>query len=344
MDITARQRDILKHLFPRERSTAQLLQLNAEPFSEDTLQRELKILTAHGLVISEGAGPSRTHSVTALGRMNSQFSYNDIEAYLSQADRPASRYDFDVPQAMERFLDSNTLSNSEVLVINKYQDFMHTLDTTLQKRWRQKWLIEFAWKSSSIEGNTYSELETETLLLDRVEARGKSHYEATMIINHQKAYDHILAQKNMFKTITVEQLLKIHELLVDELDVSLGLRTGPVRISGSRYVPLAHRQQLAENLERVITAINSVEDPLHKAITSLLLISYLQPFADGNKRTARLLANALLEAYDYPPIILGGIDPTRYRRACIAFYEMNALQPMIDIVHDSYDNFIETVE
>jgi radical SAM superfamily enzyme YgiQ (UPF0313 family) len=50
---------------------------------------------------------------------------------------------------------------------------------------------------------------------------------------------------------------------------------------------------------------------------------------------------SILESHDYPPIILGGIEPTRYRRACIAFYELAALEPMAQIIKDSYDTFLD---
>ena len=160
-----------------------------------------------------------------------------------------------------------------------------------------------------------------------------------MIVNHQKAYDYILDHKAEFQTITVTQILKLHELLVQDLDVSFGIRSAAVRISGSKYIPLTQSQQIAENLEKTVTAINSIKEPLDKALASILLIAYLQPFADGNKRTSRVLANAILESYKYPPITLGGIEPTRYRRACITFYEMSDIEPMMQIIKDTYKQF-----
>jgi Fic family protein len=150
-----------------------------------------------------------------------------------------------------------------------------------------------------------------------------------------------MKNKENFRTINLLQILKIHELLVQDLDVSFGIRSAPVRISGSKYIPLSHSQQISENLDKVIVAINSIKNPLDKALASLLLIAYLQPFADGNKRTSRVLANAILESHDYPPIILGNIEPTRYRRACIAFYEMTDIEPMAQIIKDSYDKFLD---
>jgi prophage maintenance system killer protein len=344
MKLLKRQHEILTALFSAPLGTATLLEkLAAADFilSEDTLQRELKLLASAALVVSEGAGPSRLHGLTTLGRLYSTYTPRDIDAYLRDESRLPSQYLFDMPESMARYLEESSLHSSEQSIIKKYQDFRASVDPSIFARWQQKWLIEFAWKSSSIEGNTYSILETETLLLDKIEATGKSHQEAVMIINHQKAYDFILKNKKMFQTVTVSQILKLHELLVQELDVSFGIRSAAVRISGSKYIPLSHSQQIVENLEKIVVAINSMKEPVDKALASVLLIAYLQPFADGNKRTSRVLANAILESHNYPPITLGSIEPTRYRRACIAFYEMSATEPMGQILTDSYQAFLE---
>ena len=345
MKLTKRQQIILESLFQKALGTAKLLEkLESAGFtvSEDTLQRELKVLTDADFMTSEGTGPSRTHLLTTLGRLAIERTDQDIDTYLQDTDRMPSRYLTDIPTSIVTHLKQTAVFDSEEQsVVTKYRNFEASLDSSLLARWRQKWLIEFAWKSSSIEGNTYSVLETETLLLDNVEATGKSHQEALMIVNHQKAYDYILAHKADFRTIHLPQVLALHELLVTGLDVSFGIRSAAVRISGSRYIPLSHSHQIADNLDKIITAVNTIDEPLDKALASILLIAYLQPFADGNKRTSRVLANAILESYDYPPIILGGIEPTRYRRACIAFYEMTDISPMANIVKDSYASFLD---
>jgi Fic family protein len=344
MKLQKRQNDLLNLLFPASLSTAKVTEMMAHigfGLSEDTIQRDIKALAGAGFVESEGAGPSRQHVLTTLGRLQIDRSLTAVDNYLQDGARQPVRYLADVPEMIAWYMHEGTFGYEQQAIVSKYRQFIATLDDTLLARWRQKWLIEFAWKSSSIEGNTYSELETETLLLDKVEAAGKTHQEALMIVNHQKAYDFILENKERFKRIEKSQVLKLHELLVQRLDVSLGIRSAGVRITGSKYIPPSHSQQIDENLDKVISAINAIEEPLDKALATILLISYLQPFADGNKRTARMLANAILESQTYPPITLANIEPTRYRRACIAFYEMIDLRPMAEIMSDSYKTFLD---
>jgi hypothetical protein len=344
MKLQRRQKELLSLLFLRPASTSKLQETMASvgfDLSDDTIQRDVKALTTINLVVSDGAGPSRQHAITTLGRLWIDRSPDVIDAYLRDESRQLTRYLFDAPEMIARRIEEGVFGHDEDAIVTKYQDFIKSLDATLLARWRQKWLIEFAWKSSSIEGNTYSELETETLLLDKIEAAGKTHQEALMIVNHQKAYGFILENKDSFRTITRAQIFKLHEIIVAGLDVTFGLRTAAVRISGSKYIPLNHKTQIDENFDKVISAVNSIKRPLDKALSVLLLISYLQPFADGNKRTARVLANAILESYNYPPITLGSIEPTQYRRACIAFYEMTDISLMTQIVTDSYGLFLE---
>ena len=48
------------------------------------------------------------------------------------------------------------------------------------------------------------------------------------------------------------------------------------------------------------------------------------PFEDGNKRTARLIGNALLVEHDYCPLSYRSIDEAEYKKAMILFYEQHS--------------------
>lgn len=62
-----------------------------------------------------------------------------------------------------------------------------------------------------------------------------------------------------------------------------------------------------------------------KALVLLAMISYIQPFGDGNKRTARMLSNAVLLANDYYPLSYRSVDEVEYKEALLLFYEQNNL-------------------
>jgi len=54
------------------------------------------------------------------------------------------------------------------------------------------------------------------------------------------------------------------------------------------------------------------------------MISYIQPFEDGNKRTARLLGNAILASENYCMLSYRNVFVSQYKEATMLFYEQNS--------------------
>ena len=70
--------------------------------------------------------------------------------------------------------------------------------------------IDLSWKSSQIEGNTYSLLETEQLLREKKTAAGKSKDEAIMLLNHKEAIDFIVDNPDYLEQLTIAKIENIH--------------------------------------------------------------------------------------------------------------------------------------
>ena len=115
---------------------------------------------------------------------------------------------------------------------------------------------------------------------------------------------------------------------------SSGLRNHPVGITGSQYLPLDNEWQIRESLDQTVDLINQTKDPYTQALIAICMISYIQPFADGNKRTARMLGNALLLSQDLLPISYRTVSEVVYKDALIVFYEQNTLAPFKQIFID----------
>ena len=77
--------------------------------------------------------------------------------------------------------------------------------------------IDLSWKSSEIEGNTYTLLETERLLKEKETAEGKLKDEAIMLLNHKDALDFIVANPNYAIPLTVSKIEDIHSILIKDL-------------------------------------------------------------------------------------------------------------------------------
>ena len=162
--------------------------------------------------------------------------------------------------------------------------------------------VDLSWKSSQIEGNTYSLLETERLLLEKETAAGKSKDEAVMLLNHKDALD----------------------------------------FTGTNYRPLDNEFQIREALEQMCQVVNRKENVFEKALLILLLISYIQPFDDGNKRTARIVSNALLIANNYCPLSFRTVDSIDYKKAMLLFYEQNNLSAFKQIFIEQFAFAVKT--
>ncbi|MBR0073078.1 MAG: cell filamentation protein Fic, partial [Bacteroidales bacterium] len=97
--------------------------------------------------------------------------------------------------------------------------------------------IDLSWKSSQIEGNTYSLLETERLLRESKTAEGKTKEEAVMLLNHKDALRFIIDNPDYLQELTISHIEDIHQLLTKELSVDKGIRRRRVGITGTNYHP-----------------------------------------------------------------------------------------------------------
>ena len=214
---------------------------------------------------------------------------------------------------------------------------METLSDLEYRKEMERLGVDLSWKSSQIEGNTYSLLETERLLKEKQTAQGKTKEEAVMLLNHKDALDFILDNPDYLKELSVRRLEDIHSILTKELGVGNGIRKRRVGITGTNYRPLDNEFQIREALEDTCQLINGKKNVFEKALLILVLLSYIQAFTDGNKRTARISSNAVLIAWGYCPISFRTVDSVDYKKAMLMFYEQNNIAAFKKIFIEQYE-------
>jgi Fic family protein len=202
--------------------------------------------------------------------------------------------------------------------------------------------IDLSWKSSQIEGNTYSLLETERLLKEKQTASGKSKDEAVMLLNHKEAIDFIIENPEYLQELSIGRIEDIHSLLTKELGISRNLRNRRVGITGTNYRPLDNEFQIKEAFNDMCSLINSKLNVFEKSLIALVLISYIQGFMDGNKRTARITSNAILIANKHCPISFRTVDSVDYKKAMLLFYERNNITAFKRIFIDQFEFAVKT--
>ncbi|MCK5460026.1 Fic family protein [Candidatus Parcubacteria bacterium] len=346
MNITYRQNLILD--FIREKKGAgnkeikKYLDEKIGDLNRATIVRDIDILLNFDLIKKEGMGRNVIYKLKKNNLIDRYI--NPQEYFKTDADERDvyENFNFDI----FNILPDNLFSKKEIINLeklnNNYKRRISDLSPVIMKKEIERLTIELSWKSSKIEGNTYSLLDTEMLIKENIKARGHTEQEVIMILNHKKALEYILHKKNIFKNINVSKIENVHSLVVGDLNIKQNIRERLVRIIGTKYRPLDNQFQIREALENMNNFINQKKvHPLIKSMMAVLLISYIQPFEDGNKRTARLIGNALLSAYDYCPLSYRSVDVVEYKKATILFYEQNNISYFKQLFIEQFEFAVE---
>lgn len=187
--------------------------------------------------------------------------------------------------------------------------------------------VVWCYYSGKIEGNTYTYVETEALLKDGITSE-KRYEDAKMLKNLYNTFiselEYINKGENQ-EVINERTLFRVHQSISTGLvsnEESGALRTRAVRISGTEYTPPKSLQEIKSGLNEILFNQEQYTNPLEKAVYLHCNLARLQPFIDGNKRTARMLESiALMNADIIPVYSAKDADILNYRKGLIAFYE-----------------------
>ena len=293
--------------------------------SGSTVKRLLSAAVKEGNIETVGRGPSTKYRLTPQAHVTMPL---DLATYFDKDvdERVVQEsFNFDLIREVLPKVEIFTKEELSVLFAAQKEFEKNTVGMTdLEYHKEMERLgVDLSWKSSQIEGNTYSLLETERLLKDKQTASGKTKEEAIMLLNHKDALDFVLDVPDYLKELSVHRIEDIHSILTKELGVDRNIRHRRVGITGTNYRPLDNEFQIREALEDTCTLVNGKDNVVEKALLTLVLLSYIQAFVDGNKRTARITSNAILIANGYCPISFRTVDSIDYKKAMLMFYEQN---------------------
>jgi Fic family protein len=309
-----------------------------------TLKRVLVQLKNQNLLDTTGQGKGTKYKLSTSYELVQPL--NIDQYFKKEIDEREIKESFSFSIINEVIAKTNSFTQSELVKLTELQEKYKTniaeLSELEYKNEMERLAIDLSWKSSQIEGNTYSLLETERLLKEKETAAGKTKEEATMLLNHKDALDFIVKHDDYLNPLTVSKIEDIHSILIKELGVERNLRKRRVGISGTNYKPLDNEFQIKEALRNTCEVINSKENIFEKALLALVLISYIQPFMDGNKRTARIVSNAILLNYNYCPISFRTVDSIDYKKAMLLFYEQNNISNFKEIFINQFEFAVET--
>ena len=331
--------NILRYLqYHPESSRSEIMEGIGTDASPASVKRRMADAVKAGDAVSIGAGRATKFKLTEKALLLMPF---DIDTYFQKEvdEREIHRtYNFDLISGLLPKVDIFTTEEMDTLNVaqQKFRKNISELTDNEYRKEMERLGVDLSWKSSQIEGNTYTLLETERLFKEKITASGKTQEEAIMLLNHKDALKFVLDNPGNMKDLTIHRIEDIHSILTKELNVDKGIRRRRVGITGTNYSPLDNRYQIEDSLSAACELINGKENRFEKALLAMLLLSYIQPFSDGNKRTARITGNALLLAGGYCPMSFRSVDSIDYKKAMLIFYEQNNISAFKKIFIDQY--------
>ena len=204
----------------------------------------------------------------------------------------------------------------------------------------QRLLIDLSWNSSRLEGNTYSLLETEQLFQAGRSGDAQLSNEAVMILNHKAAIEFLL-ESTTEAGFDRRTILNLHALLTADLlrdpAAEGALRTDPVGIGKSSYLPTAIPALIETLFDIILAKAREIRDPFEQAFFAMVHLPYLQPFIDGNKRVSRLAANLPLFQRNLAPLSFVDVFEADYTDGMLAIYELNDIRILQEVFIQAYE-------
>jgi Fic family protein len=322
--------------------------------SRRTLQRRLEKLVSQKKLIHSGSGRSSRYEIAIdikagvsvrLTQRNLEFSpaailiKENIERPIEQRERVTYQHQFLSAYLPNKNFYLSERNRQHLMSIGAQSNGKRPAGTFAKKIFH-KIIIDLAWNSSRLEGNTYSLLETEKLLFENVKNDQKSLTETQMILNHKAAIEFLIDSADIidFNRFTI---FNLHALLSNNLlgnPASCGrIRNIPVGIGKTVYEPLNIPALLDERFNNIMSKASNIADPFEQAFFALVHLPYLQPFEDVNKRVSRVSANIPFIKHNLSPLSFIDVPENDYISSVLAIYELNDTKLMEEIFVWAYE-------
>ena len=361
-------------LSPRQDSLLRMVLAAGEPVppgeleqalqaSRPTINRALRDLLAHGFLEKLGGGRSTRYVVTdaaksALGALSSAAPtpaglglLRWSPAALPLVEMLRAPLGTRSPQGYESsFVDDYTPNQSSLLPPRLATDLFNAGRSrdqqpagTYAREVLEQLLIDLSWSSSRLEGNNKSLLDTKELF-ELGEQAGPFDADTLMLLNHKNAIEFMVdavPTEGITVNVVVDLQAKLmKDLLKDSRDIG-SIRRRVVNIDGSVYSPSNIPSVLEGALKSIIDKARHIQNPVEAAFFLWVNVAYLQPFADGNKRTSRLSANMPLLLNNCAPLSFLDVERTDYATAMLGVYEQRNVAAAVELFEFIYRRSIQ---
>jgi len=185
-------------------------------------------------------------------------------------------------------------------------DYKHLVNKLSKKQLKDafdRFTVNFTYESNAIEGNSLTLKDVAIVIFENAAIEGKSLRDIYETRNLRNIME--MVRKNRFD-INHKDIIKIHELLMRDIDTATGYKRVPNYIVGRR-METTPPEEVESEMNNLISWYEESVETMHPLSVSAIFhgrFERIHPFEDGNGRVGRLLFNAILMKSKYPPLIV----------------------------------------
>lgn len=210
-------------------------------------------------------------------------------------------------------------------------------------------IVKYTYESVTIDNkNTMTKSDIAKLITTKTLTTKYCEREQKEVLNHVKAFNHVINLVNQKKWITEDVLKDLHEILVEGIFVGGTYRKVNVQITDSIHQP-PNYIKVYDRMKKYIYDLDLHRgDVIQKAALAHAGISKIYPFLEGNGRLARLVMNYVLLYHGYIPISFSITNKGFYFEAINDFKTEKSLELFCDLITQKllvrYEDYIKKLE
>ncbi len=211
-----------------------------------------------------------------------------------------------------KYLSKDILKETEAVRLH-FNDRFLKLDSRTRDEVYKNFLIDFAFNTTSIEGNTITLKEADKLLKENLTPKERSPREIFDLQNTEKVFFYLLEERPRFDS---SLMVKVHDDLMKNIDSREGFRTHDIKVFRSNF-EASPAKYIKTDISLLFRWYHRFEKRLHPLVLASLFhhkFESIHPFSDGNGRTGRMILNYILILRGYPPLIVKKKNRADYLR------------------------------
>ena len=234
---------------------------------------------------------------------------------------------------INKFLTKEQLLEIEASNLH-FKELSKKLNKKTYDNFLDAYLSEYAWNTASIEGNTIPLKDAEKFFFENKSPKDYSIDEVYDLRNNKEGLNEIFSNYSELD-ISEDVIIKLHKIIVRDVDKRIGFRSFDVRVIGSGFKSSPF-QFISNDIKDLIEWYNVNKNTLNPFVLGLMFhhkFEKIHPFADGNGRVGRLLINLILLKFNYAPLMILRKNRDMYRNT-LKIADKNNYEPFISYCVD----------